>query len=87
MHEFWTERPIAQIPQMPFEIRVQPQVFLPFHLQQHVCWVGLPVQAQADGVGDEEIVKVEFRVEDNHFIAHLGPGKVVHPGRVWGEEL
>ena len=75
------------IPQISLQFRVQPQFLLALDFQQHIRRVMWPIQGEADGVGDEEVVEMDFGVKKDHFIAHFRPGDVIHPGRVRGQEL
>ncbi len=67
--------------------RINAQLLAARHTQQAIARLVRPVQTQRRGVGDKEIVKSDFRVDPDHFVAHARPGEVVDPDRVRGEEL
>ena len=46
-----------------------------------------PIEAHGRRVRDEEFIKGDMRVDLDELVAHAGPGEVVRPGRVRGEEL
>lgn len=87
LRERRAQRPIPQVPYMPFENGVDEELFGPFLGQQGVGGLVGPIQRQRRRVRDEEVVEVDARVYRDEFVAHARPGEVVYPGGVGGEEL
>ena len=79
--------PIPQIANVFLKNRIDAQLVGAIHAQQGVVVFIRPIQAEGGGVGDEEFVEGDVGVDMDHFVAHARPREVVHPGRVWGEEL
>lgn len=55
--------------------------------EERIGGVIRPVERQRRGVGDEEVFEGDGRVEVDHAVAHAGPGQMIDPGWVRGEEL
>lgn len=83
----WSQGPITQIAYMSLKHRINTQLIRPWHSQQRISRLIRPIQAQSGSIGNEEIVKRDGRKDLDHFVAHSGPGEVVYPGWVWGEDL
>ena len=72
---------------MRFKTRIDDPFIRLLLLDQSVAVVVGPVQRQARGVGDEEVVKGDGRVYLDQLLAHAWPGEVIDPCRVGREEL
>ena len=82
-----SQTPIPQVPQVPFENRVDGQLLGSFLGEQSIRRLVGPIQRQGRRVRDEEVVERNARMDLHQFIAHAGPGQIVHPSRVRSEEL
>ena len=72
---------------MPFKHRVDEQLLGSLLGEQGVRGLIGPIQRQRRRVRDEEVVEVDAGIYLDEFVAHAGPGEVVYPGGVQGEEL
>jgi hypothetical protein len=74
---------------MPLKYRVNHQFIIVRAAKQRIRRLIWPVNAQRGRKGDKKIVEkiVSRVVVSNKAISHLGPGEVVNPCWVWGEEL
>lgn len=83
----WSETPVAQISQMPFEYWVDRQVIGTRTLQEDLLWVVRPIDGDGSRIRDEEVINGDRGIDSAHFISHTRPGDVVNPCRMGCEQL
>ena len=81
------QAPVAQLPHMALKRGTDPQLLCARTRNQYSLRIVGPVQGDGGGVGYEEFVEGDGGVDADHAVAHARPGEIVHPVRVWGEEL